>query len=303
MKGAVVSKRDLLAGALPGIAVEGRAIAEARDDPEVLIPAGHTLAFFLGDTDAALDAFDRVIEDRCRRRSSQPNIAGAAHLAVSSRAADAFDPRNPDSAAGRHRSRRGRREAPADSARHSAGAHRRRSGTHPRAAGGRAGSRARAAAGSAAGHLLWRRGDELARVPIQSASDLAACGGLRRVHDRSGRRGMPLAAGSALGGRLRARRHRVAARRGGATVDRPPHADAAGASGHPGRRGVGKRRDGADPLSLRRRGGELRRVLVRPRPSGRLPPSSLARSSGASASAGSCCGCAAGSAIRASKSR
>ena len=39
-----------------------RAIVEAGDDPEVLTAAGHTLAFFLGDVDAALGAFERAID-------------------------------------------------------------------------------------------------------------------------------------------------------------------------------------------------------------------------------------------------
>ena len=51
--------------------------------------------------------------------------------------------------------------------------------------------------GAAAGHLLVGGGDELARVPLQSAADLAAGGRLRRVHDRRGRRGGALAAGPA----------------------------------------------------------------------------------------------------------
>jgi len=49
-----------------------RAINEARDDPDVLTAAGHTLAFFLGDTDSALNAFDRAI-------GLNPNYAHAFH--------------------------------------------------------------------------------------------------------------------------------------------------------------------------------------------------------------------------------
>ena len=45
-----------------GIAIARRAIAEARDDPEVLTAAGQTLAFFTGETETALGAFDRAID-------------------------------------------------------------------------------------------------------------------------------------------------------------------------------------------------------------------------------------------------
>jgi TolB-like protein/Tfp pilus assembly protein PilF len=45
-----------------GVDIAQRAIAEARNDPEVLTAAGHTLGFFLGDTEAALAAFDRAID-------------------------------------------------------------------------------------------------------------------------------------------------------------------------------------------------------------------------------------------------
>lgn len=55
-----------------GLDVAQRAIAEARDDPEVLTAAGHTLAFFLGDTEAALGAIDRAID-------LNPNYAHAFH--------------------------------------------------------------------------------------------------------------------------------------------------------------------------------------------------------------------------------
>ena len=50
--------------------------------------------------------------------------------------------------------------------------------------------------------------------------------------------------------------------------------------------GLAQRRDGAHPLSLRRRGGQRRRVLARRGRRRRSRPSSPARSSGASASAG-----------------
>jgi DNA-binding winged helix-turn-helix (wHTH) protein/tetratricopeptide (TPR) repeat protein len=44
-----------------GIEVARRAIVESNGDPEVLTDAGQTLAFFLGDTEAALSAFERAI--------------------------------------------------------------------------------------------------------------------------------------------------------------------------------------------------------------------------------------------------
>jgi TolB-like protein len=55
-----------------GIEIAQQAIAEARDVPEVLTAAGHTEAFFLGDTDTALGAFDRAID-------LNPNYAHAFH--------------------------------------------------------------------------------------------------------------------------------------------------------------------------------------------------------------------------------
>ena len=67
-----------------------------------------------------------------------------------------------------------------DSAGHSPGAHRRRAGAVPGPADGRARAGVRAAAGAAADHLLVGGGDELARVPLQSAPDLAAGRRLRR---------------------------------------------------------------------------------------------------------------------------
>jgi hypothetical protein len=38
------------------VEIAQRAMAEASDDPEVLTASGHTLGFFLGDTEAALGA-------------------------------------------------------------------------------------------------------------------------------------------------------------------------------------------------------------------------------------------------------
>jgi TolB-like protein/Tfp pilus assembly protein PilF len=54
------------------VEIAQRAMAEARDDPEVLTASGHTLGFFLGDTEAALGAFDRAID-------LNPNYAHAFH--------------------------------------------------------------------------------------------------------------------------------------------------------------------------------------------------------------------------------
>src|SRR5207248_3318300 len=61
---------------------------------------------------------------------------------------------------------------------------------------------------------------------------------------------------SSVGGRLRARRDRLAARRGGAAFDRAAPADPAPYPGRARRRGPGQRRDRADPLPLRGGGGE-----------------------------------------------
>ena len=80
--------------------------------------------------------------------------------------------------------------------------------------------------------------------------------------------------GHALGGRLRARRGRRAARRGRTDGDRAAAAAAAAAADDPRGRGAGQRRHGADPVRLRgRRGAERRRLgaggagLVSPRSS------------------------------------
>lgn len=45
-----------------GIEVARQAIAQSNGDPEVLTDAGQTLAFFLGDTETALSAFERAID-------------------------------------------------------------------------------------------------------------------------------------------------------------------------------------------------------------------------------------------------
>ena len=82
---------------------------------------------------------------------------------------------------------------------------------------------------AAADHLFVGGGDELARVPIQSAADFAVGCGLRPVHDCRGRRGDPLVVGFLLARRLLVGSHHFPARRRSATVDRAPHAAAAAA--------------------------------------------------------------------------
>ena len=63
----------------------------------------------------------------------------------------------------------------------------------PGSADGEAGTGIRLAARAAASHLFVGRGDELARVPIQSAPHFAPRHRLCRVHDRRRGRGDPLA--------------------------------------------------------------------------------------------------------------
>jgi hypothetical protein len=86
---------------------------------------------------------------------------------------------------------------------------------------------------------------------------------MRRVHHRRGRGGDPLAARPAVGGRIRAGRDRIAARRRGADVDPAPHAPSPAHPDRSRRRGIGQRRHRAHPLSVRGRRRERRRVFVR----------------------------------------
>src|SRR5580658_3205238 len=104
---------------------------------------------------------------------------------------------------------------------------------------------------------------ELAPVSLQSPPDFAARRRQRRVHDRDRGGGDPLAPGVPLAHRLPAGRHRLAARRGGAALDRAPDADPAAHPRRARRRGAGERRHGTHFLSLRARRGEHGPVLAR----------------------------------------
>ena len=134
-----------------------------------------------------------------------------------------------------------------------AGGRRHRHGADPRPAESRAGARSRAAGHPAAADLFGRRRHELARIPLQSAADRAARLRLRDLHHLRGRGGGALSAGLRLGGRLPARRHHLAARRGGAAGHRAPARTAAPPRGGARGRRARQRRYRADPLSLRGR--------------------------------------------------
>ena len=178
--------------------------------------------------------------------------------------ADASD--NPASGVSPDRDRRSRVPcgATADSSGHSAGAHRRCPGTCPRPTKDRAGPGVRSASRVAPDHLLVVRGDELARIPLQSAPHFASGHRLRHVHDDRSRSGNPLAVGFRLACGLYLRRHRFAARSRGAARHRPPNAASEAPRRHPRRRRPGERRYRAHPLSLRDRGRERRHILLRP---------------------------------------
>ena len=69
--------------------------------------------------------------------------------------------------------------------------------------------------------------------------------------------------GFSVAGRLRARRHRLAARRGGAAVDRAPNADPEAHPGRSRRRRAGERRHGPHSLPLRGGRGQRSGIFVR----------------------------------------
>ena len=99
----------------------------------------------------------------------------------------------------------------ANSSGHSAGNHRRRTGTCPRPAKDRARPGVRAASRAATDHLFVGRGDELARISLQSAPNLASRHRMRDVHDARGCGGDPLAVGLRLASGLYFGRHCFAA--------------------------------------------------------------------------------------------
>ena len=98
---------------------------------------------------------------------------------------------------------------------------------------------------------------------FQPAADRAARLRLRGVHHLRGGGGGALCAGVRLGGRLPARRHHLADRRGGAARHRPPARHPAPPRGGAGGRGARQRRDRAGAVPLRRGRGEHRHVLAR----------------------------------------
>ena len=135
-------------------------------------------------------------------------------------------------------------------------------GAGSRPAAGRARAGIGAAGAAAAADLFGRRVDELARIPLQPAPDHAAGLRLRGVHHLRGRRRHALSARLAMGRRLRARRHRRAAGRGGAARHCAAAGAAAAAPRGAGGRRPRQRRHRADPLPLRRAGDLDRRVLA-----------------------------------------
>ncbi len=150
-----------------------------------------------------------------------------------------------------------------DPARHPAGHHGRHSGAHAGPAGAGASAGIRADDHPAAGDLFVGRGDELAGVQVQLAAHQPARGGLRGIHHGRGSRGDSLAARISLGRGIRARRNHLPARRDRAVVRREAHAVTPQVDGHPRGRGTRERCHGADPVQVRRRGRECRRVLAR----------------------------------------
>ncbi len=172
---------------------------------------------------------------------------------------------DPGAASGRDRRRRCRGRPARDSAVHTPRVDRRPSRPDPRPSEDRNRPGVRAVGGAAAHYLLVGGLDELARVSLQSAPDHAACGWLRAVHDRRCRRRDASPAVHAVADRLPAGRHHIAARPGGAAVDRPPAEPSEAYSCHPRRRRTGERRDRADPLPLRGRGGEHGGIFPRAR--------------------------------------
>ena len=155
------------------------------------------------------------------------------------------------------------REVAEDPARNRPGAHRDGPGARPGLAERGACPGAGAPARAAARHLFVRGGDELARIPIQSASDRAVGGGLRRLHDRRDRHRVALSAGAGVAGGILVGRHRFAAGRGGPALHRAQTGAPQAHFGHPRRRRAGQRCDRADPVSLRGSRGQRRRIFVR----------------------------------------
>ena len=161
---------------------------------------------------------------------------------------------------------RRRRQAAEHRAVDPAGGRRHRHGADSRPAESDAGAGSRAAGDPAAADLFGRRRHELARLPLQSAADRAARLRLRGLHHLRGGGGGALSAGFRLGGRLPARRHHFADRRGGAAGHRAPARIAAPDRGGAGGRRPRQRRHRAGALSLRRRRRQHRHVLARTRP-------------------------------------
>ena len=149
---------------------------------------------------------------------------------------------DPDAAAAPRRARRRRgRGTPAQHCSiHSARHRRPGSRAHARPAAHRAGARTGPARHPAPAHLLGRGRHELARVPVQPAPDHAARLRLCGLYDLRGGPRRPRAARHAARGRLCARGHCGAPRRGCPTGHRTPPGASAPDRGCARRRGSGQ---------------------------------------------------------------